>query len=249
MGFIDRFDKIYIIHCLENTKRLENIKFQLNNLQCNLNKFNVHETCYFPFSKQAQLGLLFTNKTRYISTAAEFNLVREFYQIIKTSYLKGYDHILIFEDDFSLINYKLLEEYFQELPDDWDIIQLSYLFNKYQYDYNKLFTNENKWVKKDFGAWSNNGLGLSKKGMKYWIDYIDYEFVAADIPTHESTNNMTYYGKVNQSHLNHYIPNIPLIYIDGQESTVQDKDKSDIYELYQHINKKYYNIYQPNENN
>ena len=243
MEFVNNFDKIYIIHCLENTKRQQNIDFQLNNLSGDKSKIEIHETCYFPFSKQSQLGLLFTNKTRYISTAAEYNLVREFYQIIKISYLKGYEHILIFEDDFSLIKEDILDIYFRELPKDWDIIQLSYLFNEYQKNVNEIFKNKNMWIKKDFGAWSNNGLGLSRNGMKYWLDFIDKEFVAADIPTHESKNNMKYYGKVNQAeNLNHYIPNIPLVYIDGIDSTVQDQSKNDLYELYENLNKKYYNI-------
>lgn len=247
MGFIDHFDKIYIIHCVENKKREENIKYQLKKLTCDLSKLNIHETCYFPFSKQAQLGLFFTNKTRNLQTASEYNLTREFYQIIKTSYFKGYEHILIFEDDFSLINQDLIDKYFNELPKDWDILQLSYQLNKHQYDYSKILNNPNYWIKKDFGAWSNNGLGLSRNGMKYWIDYIDKEFVAADIPTHESTNNIKYYGKINQSHLNHYIPNLPLVYIDGVDSTVQTDDKSDIYELYESLDKNLYTIY--NENN
>ena len=242
MEFIKCFDKIYIIHCLENVKRQKNIEFQLNNLTCNKSNIEIHETCYFPFSKQAQLGLLFTNKTRYINTAAEYNLVREFYQIIKTSYLKGYEHILIFEDDFSLIKEEILELYFDKIPQDWDILQLSYLFNEYQYDCNKLFNSEDLWIKKHFGAWSNNGLGLSRKGMKYWIDFIDKEFVAADIPTHESKNNIKWYGKINQNNLNHYIPNIPLVYITGEDSSVQFEDKSDLYELYKNIKKEYYNI-------
>ena len=244
MEFINHFDKIYIIHCLENTDRQNNIDFQLSKLTCDKSKIEVHETCYFPFSKQAQLGLLFTNKTRYISTAAEYNLVREFYQIIKTSYLKEYKHILIFEDDFSLIQEEILELYFDKLSQNWDILQLSYLFNKYQYDYNKLFNSNNLWIKKDFGAWSNNGLGLSRNGMKYWLDFIDKEFVAADIPTHESKNNLKWYGKTNQSNLNHYIPNIPLVYITGEDSSVQNEDKSDLYELYQNLNINYYNIFE-----
>lgn len=243
MEFINHFDKIYIIHCLENTKRMKNIEFQLSKLSENIkNKIEIHETCYFPFSKQAQLGLLFTNKTRFMNTASEYNLTREFYQIIKTSYLKGYEHILILEDDFSLIHEEILELYFDKLAQDWDILQLSILCNKYQKNINELFESKNLWIKKDFGAWSNNGLGLSKAGMKYWIDYIDKEFVAADIPIHESKNNLKYYGKTNQCTLNHYIPNIPLVYITGEDSSVQNEDKSDLYELYQNLNKKYYTI-------
>ena len=102
------FDKIFVIHCIENEPRLKNIQFQQEQSGLNL---EIHETCYFPWSQQAVNGLILSNRGRYIVNGSEFNLTREFYSIIKRSYLKGLEHILIFEDDFNLMKNEYLEEF------------------------------------------------------------------------------------------------------------------------------------------
>ena len=61
-----------------------------------------------------------------------------FYTIIKQSYLRGFEHILIFEDDFSLMKEDIFNKFMSCLPEDFDIIQLSYLSHEKMYDVNKL---------------------------------------------------------------------------------------------------------------
>lgn len=250
MDLISKFDKVYIIHCVENKNRYDNIKFQLDNLITNYkDRIEIYNTCYFPHNNICANAMIFSGKSRYLINGNEFSLTREFYRIIKTSYLLGYDRILIFEDDFSLMKQEYMGAFINAFPDDFDIIQLSYQIPSFLYDFNNIFNqyqnNGKFWIEKEFGGWSNNGLALSRNGMKYWIDRIDNEFQAADIPIHESKNSKLYYGYLNASNkdIKHYIPTIPLIYIDGIESTVQQSNKNDIYELYQYIDKTYYNIY------
>lgn len=248
-------DKFYVIHCIENKERLYNIEYQKQHNKLLNDKLEIYWTCYFPFSDVASNALLLSNKSRYISNKSEYNLCREFYRIIKLAYESGLNSICIFEDDFSVINEEEFNKFFDLIPEDFDIIQLSYLFSKDMGDYNKLFNeykSGNLWMKKTFGAWSNNGIILSRNGMKYFIDSINKEFQAADIPIHESKNNMRYYGKTNQAKLlNHYIPTYPIVYVDGIDSTVQnsnDKSKKLIYELYsKYIDKTKYNMYKKEE--
>ena len=142
------------------------------------------------------------------------------------------------------------EDYLENIPEDFDIIQLSYLFEYCPHQIEDILLNENKFfIKLDFGCWSNCGLCLSKKGMKYFIDAIDKEFLAADIPIFESQNNNPYYGKTNTGKgLNHYIPNIPLIYLDGKDSRVQTENKEKLYKHYKLMDKKHYNIYNNSTN-
>lgn len=249
MDFIKDIDEVYVIHCIENKERLKNIEYQIENNSWLKNKLQIHWTCYFPFSNIATNALIMSNKSRFISNKSEFNLTREFYQIIKLAYLKGLNYICIFEDDFSLVKENLFNEFIKTIPEDFDIIQLSYLFNSKMYDYKKLlhkfYVKKEYWMFKTFGAWSNNGIILSRNGMKYFIDSIDKEFKAADIPMHESKNNYIYFGKVNQSSqsIKHYIPTIPLVYVDGYNSTVQDDDKNDLYDFYRtKLDKNNYNI-------
>lgn len=245
-------DKVYVIHCAENVKRLKNIEFQQKTNKWLNDKLEIWWTCYHPFSNIMANAMLLSNMSRYLSNGNELNLVREFYTIIKTSYLRNYNYICIFEDDFSLINENLFNQFINTLPYDFDLIQLSLQGTKKQYNLNKLINDYiNKgilWEEKTFGAWSNNGILLSRKGMEYYINSIDNELQAADIPMHESKNDNPYYGKLNQSgnNIKHYIPTIPIVYINGVESTVQDEsneEQDDLYEQYDKLlNKKMYNI-------
>lgn len=244
----DIFDKIYVIHCAENEQRMKNIEFQIkeNNLE-----LEIFWACYHPHSYICANSLMFANKGRAFENGSEFNLTRNFYTIIKTSYLRGFNRILIFEDDFSLMKKEVLDDFMEHIPNDFDIIQLSLLFKNEMYNYynymNEYENNDKYFIKAPFGAWSNNGLALSRKGMKYFIDEIDKEFMAADYPTFESSNQYDFYGKTNKMEeyqLNHYFPSVPIVYLDKRfNSQVQQEDKKDLYALYELLNKDYYNLY------
>lgn len=248
MDYIKDIDKVYVIHCVENLKRFKNINYQKQHNTWLNDKLEIWWTCYHPFSDIMANAMILSGKSRYISNKNELNLVREFYTIIKTSYYKGYNHICIFEDDFSLLNDEHFDQFMKNIPNDFDIIQLSYLmFPRNIQDMDKLLSDNILWIEKTNGGWSNNGIILSRNGMKYFIDSMDNELQAADIPMHESKNKDFYYGKLNQSNdLKHYIPTIPLVYVNGLDSTVQNnnKDAFEIYKLYlEMLNKDLYNIY------
>ena len=239
----DKFDKIYVIHCAENKERMKNIEYQIKE---NSLKLEIFWSCYHPHSYICANALIFSNKGRAFENASEFNLTRNFYTIIKTSYLRGFNNILIFEDDFSLMKTEILNDFISHMPEDFDIIQFSLLFNKDMYDFKNLtkeYKNDNYFIKAPFGAWSNNGLALSRKGMKYFIDKIDKEFVAADYVPFESANKYDFYGKTKISNLNHYISTAPIVYLDKRfDSQVQQEDKKDLYEYYKYIDKSCYNL-------
>ena len=242
----DIFDKIYVIHCAENEERYKNILFQKEENNIDL---DIWWTCYHPWSEVMMNGMILSNTCRYILNGNELNLVREFYTIIKTSYLKGYEHILIFEDDFQLMKSEYLSMFLDKIPSDFDIIQFSILFNPNFYDIDNLskeYENGNYFIKAPTGFWSNCGLALSRKGMEYFIKSIDKEFQAADIPIFENSNINKSFGKINlQNNLNHYIPTVPLVYLTRNKSSVQTKENKDeelLYKYYESIEEKYYNI-------
>ena len=80
--------------------------------------------------------------------------------------------------------------------------------------------------------------------MKYFIDAIDKEFLAADIVAFEDTNKIYFFRKNNiKSGLKHYIPTVPLVYLnDLGDSKIQETSKAELYEYYTHIDKQFYNI-------
>jgi len=242
----DIFDKIYVIHCAENKERYKNILFQKEENNIDL---DIWWTCYHPWSEVMMNGIILSNACRYILNGNELNLVREFYTIIKTSYLKGYERILIFEDDFQLMKSEYLSMFLDKIPFDFDIIQFSILFNPNFYDIDNLskeYENGNYFIKAPTGFWSNCGLALSRKGMEYFIKSIDKEFQAADIPIFENSNINKSFGKINlQNNLNHYISTVPLVYLSRNKSSIQTKENKDeelLYKYYETIEEKYYNI-------
>ena len=123
----DIFDKIYVIHCAENDKRYKNIMFQKE--QSNLD-LDIWWTCYHPWSSQITNGLILSNHCSHLINGYEFNVTREFYTIIKTAYIRGLEHILIFEDDFCLMKSEFIEKFVDNIPQDFDIIQFSISANK-----------------------------------------------------------------------------------------------------------------------
>ena len=239
------FDKIFVIHCVENKHRYNNILFQKE--QNNLD-LDIWWTCKHPWSNQVVNGLILSNRCARIINGAEFNITREFYTIIKTAYIRNFKHILIFEDDFCLMKNEYLENFLNVIPNDFDIIQFSISANKDilpNYDFlQEAYKNNKLFMKCDRGYWCNNGLALSRKGMKYYIDCIDKEFSAADVPIFEDTNRIKWYGRTNKNTgLNHYIPTVPLVYLTvDNPSDAQNIDQSNNYDLYKFIDTNYYNI-------
>lgn len=239
------FDKIYIIHCAESTKRMTNVNKQISESGIDA---DIWWTCYHPHSDLMMNGMILSNQVYRCSNGRELNLAREFYTIIKTSYLRGMNKILIFEDDFHLMKTEYIQNFCEHIPDDFDIIQFSILaeLNMFEPDeLSKLIEKEIYFTPMNFGAWSNCGLALSRNAMKYFIDYLDKVFTAADIPIFESSNIIPIYGNTVGSGLKHYIPTVPIVYlINNNDSQVQtrSKDDSGLYKFYEQVNKDLYII-------
>lgn len=247
-----KFDKVYVIHCVEDKKRYDNIVFQQT--QSGLDFDIWWTTKSHPFSEQMLNGILLSGYGRYIVNKNELNLVREFYTIIKVSYDLGLNHILIFEDDFSLMRNENIEEFISNMPEDFDIIQFSTLSNKKLFDYNELiqkYTQGILFTEVNCGFWSNNGLALSRKGMEYFLNYYNNEFVAADIPQFERNNSDKFFGntyiKEKYKNVKSYITTVPIVYLQYElNSNVQsktDNTKKELYDYYNSIDKQYYYIY------
>ena len=100
-GILDKsIDATYIIH-LVNNGRLQNIKNQLNN-------FHITKTTYILHNK----GYKKCNKDKNINTSS-LDLIDSFITIFKDSINKGYNNILILEDDF-MFNNKIKNKYVYE---------------------------------------------------------------------------------------------------------------------------------------
>lgn len=210
------FDKIYVINC-GNEK---NIKFQesKSNLQ-----FEVVDLFKFPQTYDI-FNLLSLYERTNCTNAFNLSLTLTYYNIIVNSYNK-YDKILIFDDSFSLMKTEYINEYIEKLNNDFDILQLSnnetnaFVSNLF----NDLYLNKIYFVKAENGFNSVNGLGLSKNGMAFIINFFENNKLSdINVPIFENGNHCMF-------ELNHYISTIPFVYLEqNNDDEILDKSKYNI---------------------
>lgn len=187
------FDKCYCLHLTEATERYKNIKNEFERLGIS-EQIEIWWTVIRPISNEIgnYLTSLHTqgyddwttqfNKNTY---GAIFNISFEFYTIIKQAYLRGFNSILLMEDDLKFNDDIDLEKIFSNLPDDWDVIRFGY-----HPKHNKLMENDIDYInaekydllKKEWAFPTNNMFALNRKGMEFYINYMDEKFEVADYP-------------------------------------------------------------------
>lgn len=224
------FDKIYCLHCCEDKKRESHIISQFNKLGID---FDMWWACRHPNGDAIITAINHYNRGQ-LTKPNEFNCTREHYSIIKQAYERGFEKILIFEDDIWLLNdINIWNNMFESLPDDWDILRLGGLYEEpMPFNRNILFQEHKYWVKRHSNIWSTAGYALTRKGMKYYIDFMDSLYVPADGPFCEWFDNS----------VNMYICTKPLIYQyePNFESTIRDYERLKVFNYYNGIDKNEY---------
>lgn len=186
------FDKIYCLCLSENKSRYQKVIDEFKRVEM-YDQLNIWWTCkrkissvvaeyipslhsgYYDFYKRF-------NKEVY---GTVFNCSYEHYSIIKSSYERGMERILICEDDIKFIDNKnVVQKAFTELPSDFNIIKFCNEFNGRQ-SYLEKYNNQNDlfqsitWNAKNT---STACYALDRKGMKFLIDNQDELFKIADYP-------------------------------------------------------------------
>lgn len=198
------FDKVFCLNLCERSDRRDFMKQQFERLGI-LDQITWHEAVKHSFGDgniiSKALGM---SGIGWLNNDNEYNCAREHYTIIKSSYLNGCDHILILEDDISLLNNKeLFREMINLIPRDYDILRLGAIWTK---EYISGLSGKPGWelCYKDFhGAL---GYALNREGMRYIITCQDHYFEAADSPLYRS-------NRIKINGLKMYSPTIPLIII------------------------------------
>lgn len=192
------FDKIICLHLVEDKKRYNSIINQVKYFGVE-DKFEFWYTC----KKSPITNLIGNNmdnlKDGYYENKIKtnpnvygnvFDCAYNHYNIIKTAYLRGFNNILIIEDDILFNKDKnFLEILFNDIPQDYNIIKFYYSF-----DYNKFNISELKYVDKSYKQFykymfSTLCYGLSRKGMEIIIDEYENNFAAADVILENIKNN------------------------------------------------------------
>jgi hypothetical protein len=115
MRLFDRFDKVYCINLDRRPDRLESFKNQVD-------KYNLGE--YTRISAVDGSKINVGNYTKTLNSG-ELGLVMTNLEIIKDTKNNNYKTILILEDDCSFTDEIInIEEYFDLLPSDWDMLYM-----------------------------------------------------------------------------------------------------------------------------
>lgn len=181
------FDKIFCLHLVEANERYINCINEFNKYKNLFNDITYIYTCKNVYSENLKQSPFIDDeihKQTLIKCRLPqlFNVSYHHYEIIKTSYLLGYNYILVFEDDIQFINNpNLIYNTFTNLPDDWDLIKF--------WDTESLI--DINWYSKDnsniqeYIPIYNFGHGmvcyaLSKNGMKQMIELYDSQKCIVD---------------------------------------------------------------------
>lgn len=185
------FDQVYCLCLSDNLFRYERANRAFDTMGI---KDQVHFwwTCKRSFSK-TYAEITPSLKTPYYDKISSlnpdcygnvWNCALEHYDIIKTSLFRGFEHILIFEDDISFVgSYDYFWAAMNNIPDDYDIV-LFHNNNRYMFKLWSFKDEEEEYKGKYFKVinsekvWTQNGTmmyALSKKAMEYIINLNDTE--------------------------------------------------------------------------
>ena len=180
------FDKIYIINLVSNKERHDNCikefgklgvdKTDLNFWYATRNNFLTNIETIIPTLRcygydEMQKRDLNTYSRIFDNAYAHFN-------IIKTSYERGFNSILVCEDDVNFIDDKnLVLDTFNKIPQDYDIIKFYNMSDTEYFKKNVKRPNTEKihYILEPSRGYLGTAMiyALSRNGMKIYIDYVE----------------------------------------------------------------------------
>lgn len=191
------FDKVYLINLVEHQERLHDMLDQFDYLEIR-DKVEIHQTCTHPH-EEIIMDAFHQSKQGLFNVPRAVSCTREHYTIIKCAYLSGMNSIMIIEDDCQFLNkIDILQQYFDNLPNDWDVLRINCLRGSTEERHFK--DKDTLWDRQFIGIWGSGCYALSRKAMKEIIESLDSFYEPIDCPLY-------YYGNYD---LNQYIPKIPL---------------------------------------
>lgn len=204
------FDYIYCILLPTNSERVENVK-----KQCELlNNVNVFNSIYIPNVYSLSNFLKQNDKFRWNGwgNGTALNCTLNHYTVIKQAYDANSKSVLIFEDDvtFNTENINKINEVINNIPKNYNILRFEWVkeFNGY------VRKNERGYfIKTNKPSWGTQCYALDRKGMEYYLKYINNMLSVADMPLYES---YIY-------HLNQYYCNIEICKELNFKSTIQTR--------------------------
>ena len=150
------------------------------------------------------------------------NLLFEIVKLIKLpqnddifNIIKSYERTNIESvEEFNLMKNEKLNTFIENIPDDFDILQINYKIPKslnLENVFNDLYLNDIYFIISEYDLKPINGIGLSKNGIQYLLDYFEYNIQNIKIPISQNSINFK------KTNIKHYISTIPLTYVNDNK--------------------------------
>lgn len=224
-----KFDLCKVLTMSSRQDRRDFIEKQFGTLGLGLalesNYISYHYTTPFPYNGLIAQTFNNTNKGLF-SKPNEYDCARSHYSIVKTCYDLGYNHCLIMEDDIRFLkNQELFISFLEHIPNDYDILQFgAFTMDKKAAGILDHYDNGEFWVMHDgIYLWNASMYALSRKGMQYYIGYMDKFFTVADMPLFKAP--------LNNKLVKAYVSTIPLVIQADKDvilSDIRNKDNDNI---------------------
>lgn len=221
---INDFDKIWCLHCVDHQDRYKTSLYEFNKVGIS----DIVEYRWTSLQPKVNIRRSLPN----LRTEGEYHCTREHYTMINIAYQLGYDYIMIFEDDVKLINKEYWDLFMNNIPNNFDILRFGGAAKKPFINGPALFNNHIYWSVMNFNLWCTTGYALSRKGMEYYLNYINNLYCVADMPLWDICK---------MRNIKCYISTLPICYYYKFDSSIQlknDFDEKDLY--YQNINMSIY---------
>lgn len=205
----EKFDICYILTLSDREDRRSRMQYQFHKMYLEdidrSDFYHYHYTTKFPYNTLIANAFNESQKGRF-TKPNEYDCSRNHYSIVKECYDRGFNNILIMEDDLKFLkDNKTFINFIGNIPVDYDILQFGGfttdpkakgILEKY---------NENiYWTKhKYIGLWNASMYALSRKGMEYYIAFMNKFFWVADGPLFKAP--------INDKLVNTYVSTIPLV--------------------------------------
>lgn len=204
----NKFDICYVLNLSDRSDRRFNMETQFK--QMGLDDIETstwlryHYTTKFPYNALIANAFNTSQKGKF-TKANEYDCARSHYSIVKECYDRGFKHILIMEDDIKFIkNKQTFCEFLNNIPDDFDLLQFGGFTTNIKAKNILHERNKAYWVTHDdIPIWNASMYALSRKGMEFYIAFMNKFFWVADGPL--------YKAPINKNIVKSYISTIPLV--------------------------------------
>jgi len=203
MKLTEKFKHIYVLTLSSRPDRYEHIKNQLECMGIGIDEVTVHYATPFPYNDIIAETFNKTGKGKF-SKPNEYDCARNHYGIVREAFDRGFENVLILEDDIEFLNNDVeWNRALTTIPSDFDIIQFGGF--AYQPEVKKYVTKYNvNYVKhRDVGIWNCSMYALSRRGMEFYLAFMNKFFWVADGPL--------YKAPINDKIVNTYITTVPMV--------------------------------------